>query len=283
MKLLLGADPELFMSNEQGLIRSAHDVIPGTKEEPYPVLKGAIQVDGLALEINIDPVSNSGDFLRNITTVRKELQERLPAGHNTVVKGHHYFCREYMKVQPAESLILGCDPDFNAWTKKPNPAPNAATNMRTAAGHIHFGWTKDEIMDDWFFNLCCKFTKQLDWSVGLYCYLLDKDKERKKLYGRAGAFRPKPYGLEYRTPPNAWLKHPQNILDIFKISRKAFDDFSKNVLYNRRYVDMYFNVFMEDGDVQNLINNKIENEDDAFHVKRAVKKFIVEKFHVRHV
>ena len=118
MELLLGADPEMFMANEQGLIRSAHGIIPGTKEEPHVVAQGAVQVDGLALEININPSSNRGDFLRNIMTVQTELGLLLPANHSTVIKGHHYFHEEYMKVQPAESLVLGCDPDFNAWTMK---------------------------------------------------------------------------------------------------------------------------------------------------------------------
>ena len=282
MGLLLGADPEMFMSNEQGLIRSAHNVIPGTKEKPYPVLQGAVQVDGLALEINIDPAKNKGDFLRNITTVKSELETMLPVGHSVVIKGYHYFSGEYMRMQPPESLVLGCDPDFNAWTKKPNPAPNAGTNLRTAAGHIHFGWTKNEVMDEWFFDLCCRFTRHLDWSVGLYCYLLDNDKERKNLYGRAGAFRPKPYGLEYRTPPNAWLTNSQRILDIYTISMKSYTDFCRGIVYNSHYLDWNHGDYLDQDDIENLINNELSDDSIEF-VTKVARKFITERFHVRNV
>ena len=32
----------------------------------------------------------------------------------------------------------------------------------------------------------------------------DSSNERRELYGQAGRFRPKPYGIEYRTPSNFW-------------------------------------------------------------------------------
>jgi len=46
--------------------------------------------------------------------------------------------------------------------------------------------------------------------VGNTLVLLDRDESnitRRKNYGRAGEYRPKPYGLEYRVPSNFWLKH----------------------------------------------------------------------------
>ena len=235
MKLLLGADPEIFMKNEQGLVRSAHGVIPGTKEKPHPVPLGAVQVDGLALEFNIEPCLTTNDWVRSIHTVMDTLQEMLPPSYSLEIKGAHRFKQKYMDSLDPESLILGCDPDFNAYTAAPNPSPNSATTLRTAAGHIHFGWTEDETMDDWFFNLCCDFTKQLDLSLGAYGYFLDKDAERKALYGRAGAFRPKPYGLEYRTMPNAWLRSEDTIRDVFSAARFPWDDYRTNRRYSSEF------------------------------------------------
>ena len=54
MNILIGADPELFVM-KNGKFHSADDLIPGSKDEPYPVENGAVKVDGMALEFNIRP------------------------------------------------------------------------------------------------------------------------------------------------------------------------------------------------------------------------------------
>ncbi len=48
----IGADPEIFL-RRRGKAFSAHGVIPGTKKEPHNVEKGAVQVDGMAVEFNV--------------------------------------------------------------------------------------------------------------------------------------------------------------------------------------------------------------------------------------
>ncbi len=57
-----GCDPELFVINDEGVFVSAEGLIPGDKQNPYKVPGGAIQVDGMAAEFNIDPVTNYADF-----------------------------------------------------------------------------------------------------------------------------------------------------------------------------------------------------------------------------
>ena len=41
--------------------------------------------------------------------------------------------------------------------------------------------------------------------IGLPAVLIDTDKQRRKLYGKAGSMRHKDYGVEYRTVSNFWL------------------------------------------------------------------------------
>ena len=53
MNILIGADPELFVKKD-GVVVSGHDLIQGTKADPFPVQDGAVQVDGMALEFNIE-------------------------------------------------------------------------------------------------------------------------------------------------------------------------------------------------------------------------------------
>ena len=52
-KFTIGADPEVFVADSlTNTFVSAHDLVPGTKLEPFAVNKGAVQVDGMALEFN---------------------------------------------------------------------------------------------------------------------------------------------------------------------------------------------------------------------------------------
>ncbi len=75
--ILIGCDPELFVFSEnKKKIVSAHDLLPGTKEEPFAVPCGAIQVDGVAAEFNITPADESRRFIQNIAIV-KNLEGKL--------------------------------------------------------------------------------------------------------------------------------------------------------------------------------------------------------------
>ncbi len=212
-KVLVGADPELFMRNpNSGEFVSAHEAqcgarVPGTKYEPFKVPNGAIQVDGTALEFNIDPAATVGEFVANIKSVRKTLEGYVP-GFNVVAEPVALYDKVYWLTQvPPEAQSLGCDPDFNGWTQDQNPTPNPGTKpFRTASGHIHIGWTQDQdVFDKEHYLLCCQMAKQMDYYLGIHSMLWDKDGTRRSLYGKAGAFRPKPYGVEYRVLSNRWL------------------------------------------------------------------------------
>jgi len=62
MKILVGCDPELFVKKD-GVLVSAHGLVQGSKEHPFRVSKGAVQVDGMALEFNIDPAEDENLIL----------------------------------------------------------------------------------------------------------------------------------------------------------------------------------------------------------------------------
>lgn len=207
-KILVGADPELFMRNpNNGNFVSAHDRIPGTKYEPFKVPNGAIQVDGTALEFNIDPASTVQQFVDNIKSVRKTLEEYVP-GFNVVAEPVAMYEADYWVFDvPATAQELGCDPDFNGWTQEVNPRPEPGGKpIRTASGHIHIGWTQDQdVFDKEHYLKCCQMAKQMDYYLGIHSLLWDKDPTRRSLYGKAGAFRPKSYGVEYRVLSNRWL------------------------------------------------------------------------------
>lgn len=229
MKILVGADPEVFVRDKKGRSRSAHGLIPGTKEEPFPVLNGAVQVDGMALEFNIHPAATPEEFQNNIESVLSQMEEMVPE-YTLDISPTATFHGNHMRAQPKEALELGCEPDYNAYTMQENPRPNASANFRTGAGHVHLGFCEGaNPKDPEHMMRCALLVKHLDLFLGLPSLDWDKDVKRRKLYGAAGAFRPKPYGCEYRTLSNAWLKRPELIRYVFEQCQAAVDSLLSGV------------------------------------------------------
>lgn len=245
-KFLVGADPELFLFKD-GKFISAHGMIPGDKRNPHKVELGAVQVDGMALEFNIDPADSEETFLNNINHVRAALEKMVP-GYQIVPEPTALFDHEYMEQQPPESKILGCDPDYNAWDDgMRNPPPDGNVDFRTGAGHVHIGWCLGmDTLNEGHFNACIMAAKQLDCVLGLGSLLYDSDNQRRTLYGKAGAFRPKSYGVEYRTLSNAWLKSPKLISWVYRSTIKALDALTDG----RRFWEE-----VPDGQIQEIINS----------------------------
>ena len=218
-----GVDPELFVKKDNEFV-CAWGMIEGDKENPKRVNKGAVQVDGFALEFNIDPVSTEEDFVLSINEVMEQLYAMVP-GYEVVAVPTAPFSLEYIKSQPEEARELGCSPDYNAWEDgKPFPKPDGERPFRTGAGHLHIGWTEDEdVNNPEHIEKCIALVKQLDFFLGLPSVLLDKDDKRREMYGKAGCFRPKSYGVEYRTLSNFWIVSDEMIKYIYANTNLAIN------------------------------------------------------------
>ena len=135
-----------------------------------------------------------------------------------------HFGRAVIEAQPASAQELGCEPDYNAYTGNENPRPNGNVNFRTGAGHVHIGWTTGaDPFDEGHFRDCRMLAQQLDAYLAMPAMMFDKDVTRRSLYGDFGAFRPKPYGMEYRVLSNAWLQSPELIDWVFNQTKLAFE------------------------------------------------------------
>lgn len=255
----IGCDPEIFVREKKtGRLISGAGLIPGDKREPHKVKYGAVQVDGMALEFNTDPVSIDDGFSafdKNVVTVLGSLRGMVPRDYEFVYDGSVTFDKEYYdKEVPPEAKELGCDPDFNAYRGgEKNPAPSGDTPRRGAAGHIHIGWGENIPFDHPdHIAICCDFVKCLDAYVGLATLLYESDSAlaRKDLYGKAGAFRPKSYGVEYRTPSNEWLQSNDRRLLIWKCVEAAIKDMQQGEGSVRKRL-----VTSLDVDIEAMINN----------------------------
>lgn len=216
----IGADPELFVYTMDHKPVSAHDLLPGNKLFPYPVTRGAMQVDGVAAEFNIEPAETEDEFLFNIRSVRDEMLEELRKQGNYILRAQPTirFTRKQWNAIPDSAKELGCEPDFSAYTLEANPKPHTNKFMRTGSGHVHISWDdkSDDPFDTGWMAYCADLVKHLDHHLMPQAVKWDKDRERMELYGKAGAFRPKSYGVEYRVLSNAWLATEARIRYVFR-------------------------------------------------------------------
>lgn len=234
MKLLIGTDPELFAFDKvKKKYISAHALIPGTKETPHPVDGGAVQVDGMALEFNIVPDTNLSTVWERIVQVRGELEAMLPAAVITKAIPYIDFDFDVFDDTPDTAKELGCEPDYSAYTFEPNrlPADAKTSRRRTTSGHIHLGWTEGAaITSADHIVKCGQMVQQLEMVVGSVCTILEGNEGllRKQLYGKAGSFRPKHYGLEYRTPASTWIRDENKAALVLEATVIAFQELAIN-------------------------------------------------------
>jgi len=242
MEILVGCDPEVFVK-QNGVFKSAFGLIKGDKANPQKVNRGAVQVDGMALEFNIDPAHSEDEFCINVQDVFNTMKLMVPDYEVVAVPVAH-FDPTYIKSQPAAALELGCDPDFNGWNGLVNNKPNGERPMRTASGHVHIGWTKGvDINDPAHIAQCNAAIRQMDFYLGLPSLAYDSDQERREMYGKAGCCRYKPYGTEYRTLSNAWLKSEALMRWVYRNTVKGMHE----LMAGNNLADKY-------GDIQEIIN-----------------------------
>lgn len=200
----LGADPELFMKDAAEVFYSAVDTVGGTKVFPRPLDIGdgfAVQEDNVAVEFNIPPAESRQQFITNIQRAMAVLSDEVSKFncHFVNVSATTEF-PDFMLQHP-NAQEFGCDPDYNAWTGRRNPRPKAGDNrLRTCGGHVHIGHKFDRHGWD-----LISFIKYMDLFLGVPAKIMDHGKQRMELYGKAGAYRFKPYGGEYRVLSNFWV------------------------------------------------------------------------------
>jgi Phage phiEco32-like COOH.NH2 ligase-type 2 len=209
----LGSDPEVFLQDKAGSPVSVIGYINADKWNPMQIPdmpEGyTLQEDNVALEYGIPPAASADEFVEHIQSVMSKSLEYLPelsfSKLSCIV-----FPEEQMKHPMA--YVFGCEPDFNAWTKEMNPKPQPPHPlMRSAGGHVHVETKVDSILG----------VRAMDLCLSVPAVLMDNGELRKQLYGKAGAYRPKPYGFEYRTLSNFWVFDDKLIRWVWRNTERA--------------------------------------------------------------
>ena len=219
-KFSLGADPEFFITDAKGNVKSIIGRIGGTKESPKYITDTregfAIQEDNVAAEYNIPPTYKKSHFYGNI---------RFPQDAIRSILGTKDFSISYesavsfpeAELNTPESWIFGCEPDYDAWNMCVNNKPTATDkNLRTAGGHVHVGVGLDNTDE------MVELVRAMDLHLGVWSVMADKNGgKRRELYGKAGAFRPKPYGLEYRVLSNFWIFNEDHCNSVWDLTERS--------------------------------------------------------------
>lgn len=210
--ITLGEDAEYFLrdiSTKRLVSAIKHFKGTKTKPEPLPSRRGFVLHDNVLLESNVNPAESRVKWITLNQSVLGELSNILQTKNlELYLSAAEEFPAEELKSQ--EACLFGCSPDYNAWTIEENPRPDGcATSLRTAGGHIHIGKGTNTRLNDYLDNPYGKvgFVRMLDLFLGLPSIFLDKlggTDKRRVLYGRAGAHRDKPYGVEYRVLSPWW-------------------------------------------------------------------------------
>lgn len=203
---LIGSDPEFFIRDlATNKIVSSTRMIPGTKEEPISLEeilgKGfSIQKDNVLVEACVPPVKTAGEMHENIIKFKNYVNNSLFKGaYELVTLGSHTM--DASELTDPSTLEFGCSISLNAWNEEENPKPVCEENsrFRSAGGHIHISYDNSNIFTNF------EVIKWCDLYLGVPSLLLDKDVERRKLYGKAGEMRHTDFGCEYRTLSNFWV------------------------------------------------------------------------------
>jgi|LakMenEpi03Aug12_release.lakeMendotaPanAssembly.Ray.scaffolds.fasta_scaffold263433_2 hypothetical protein len=270
--ITIGTDTEVFLVNTQtGKVTSAEGIIGGSKEEPLNITSlgegFALQEDNVMAEFNIPATNDNEEFKSNIDKILNHINTNYTNFKALIVPSANFNPIDLLTEQANK---FGCDPDFDAYLMQQNfpPDPIMFPDIRFAGGHVHIGLLDklgvksiDFIQDNplqtvnpEILHVLGNVVKFMDLFVGLPSTILDEDDQRKNVYGTPGRFRLKPYGVEYRSLSNYWIKDGYLIDMVLNGTKKAVEHaFNHDTLI---YHDEFFqevNSLMKNNKKQNII------------------------------
>jgi hypothetical protein len=222
--MLLGADPELFVFDINSNPINIFKIFKNPKTNPVIKNNCHYFYDNVTLEFNFPPSNNEKDFIEKIKSClhfSSELVSPCKLSNQASVdfddfdkKNNNFF-------------EIGCEPDLDAYSLTCNKIPSnyfQSSLTRYAGGHIHIGGKTNDVVTD---NLLKPiFVYMLDLFLGVPCVLLDHSVDsfkRKNVYGKAGTYRNKEYGLEYRVLSPFWLRSRSTVSMVWNICEFVFD------------------------------------------------------------
>lgn len=236
-----GSDPELVLFLEDKP-KSAIDYIDGDTNERINIKNHEFYYDNVLAECAVSPAKSKKEFVQNLKECL-QIFSGLVSPCKLVAQASVDFPKSELNHQHARTV--GCAKDFCAYEMKQKEGPLKEISegtLRSCGGHIHLG---DEFLaNDGPEPILAVY--MLDLFVGVPSVWLDKDptsKKRRKLYGHAGRYRVKPYGIEYRSLSNFWVKSPELSELVYDLCMFSLDFVQDGSAWE--YWDFNFDNFLE--------------------------------------
>lgn len=216
-----GCDSE-FILTLHGKYKSAVPVLKGTREKRERIDGAEIFHDNVLAEVAIEYGGTWHEVRNNFGRSLKALAKAVDPCKLNMIASAEYPRSE---LKDPEAKEAGCSEERDAYTRMtlPSQENNIKTGQfRTAGAHIHLGG--EGVLQN---SIRLKLVVYaLDLFVAVPSLFLDNNvfaRERRSMYGKAGSYREKTYGLEYRVLGPFWLRSPSTTELIYNLSMFALD------------------------------------------------------------
>ena len=210
-----GSDPE-FMIAKGGKIKSAIGIIHGDIENRLKIKGHEFYYDNVLAECAIKPSRSKAEAVTNFKECIQIFAE-MANPFQLIPQASHRFDRD--ELQHPDAKRVACDPEYCPYEMKMSKGPVEEIlhgTLRTCGGHIHLG---NEGLLNGHYGVLSMY--MMDLFLGVPSLWLDKDptsSTRREMYGAAGRYRVKEYGMEYRSLSNFWLQTPRFVEFIYDVS-----------------------------------------------------------------
>lgn len=258
----IGSDPEYAAFDQNGTPRSTVGFIPGTKRDPFP-MEGdwSCQQDNVGTEICIPVCFERHEFVHAMmhgkTLAERQLQLEKPDWVLRSISSARYSAEE---LDSRIAMEFGCEPSYCVYTdeQSPRPKPGSVGNLRSFGFHIHIGYkTEDNVWE-----AATRLIKAMDITCGLGSIIIDRDADRRSIYGNAGDLRFRQINdinvVEYRTLGGAMHLDEERIGWVYDQTMKAIEMVND---WKPEYDDM-------SAEIETAINSG-----DVNHCKNLMSKF----------
>lgn len=238
--ITLGSDPEfaIYNTKTQEFI-SGVGLIGGTKKRPLSIGNKCFkQEDNVGVEFNIPPISNPNEaynYIKYCIDEGNKIVSEINPDYIIKATSSAIYSKDELNSKKAQTF--GCSESYCIYTQDLVVNPKDPGFLRSFGFHVHVGSTDSMDTDD-----ITHLVKLMDIYLAVPAVIIDIDKERRKLYGKAGEFRFCDYGFEYRVLGG-------NLLGDKKLIDWVFNQ-TMNIINNRERLSI-----IDSDKIQECINN----------------------------